>query len=134
MSAEAQKHLAIMHKAIDEMLAELEQDKIERKRSRFCKKKQKPMSEMPDVQEEEDHDLFTKLHEMIVRDQYITAPCNQGNFISPQTPYKRFPFEVSKELGHGEPKGKGKLRIKAGEGEEVDAPLRSPQEFYPYCI
>jgi len=119
MSVEAQKHLAAMHKIIDEMLAEIQRDKIERKTSRSSKK-QKPVGGTLVVleEDEEDHELFTKLYDMVVRDQYITTPGNQGNDNKSSS------------------KGKGKLKVKTGEGEEgeIEAPLRSPQECYPYCI
>ncbi|RPB19172.1 hypothetical protein L211DRAFT_899000 [Terfezia boudieri ATCC MYA-4762] len=126
MSAEGQKHLNYMYDTINEMLAKLKEDKMERKKSRLSRKKEKsPMGE--------DHGLFTQLQEMINQDKYLLNPGNQGDDKNPETICKIFQHHEFKG------KGKGKLEVKInkreeGEGEEVETPLRSPQECYPYCI
>ncbi|KAF8456525.1 hypothetical protein BGX38DRAFT_36458 [Terfezia claveryi] len=139
LSAEGQKHLAIMHETINEMLADIQQCKTERKRSRLSKKKKKeqnPVGKVLAMQENENNELFNQLHEMVIWDQYVANPGNKGDDSkNPKIHSKSSQRHESKAKG----KCKGKLEVKIDkrenrEGEKVDTALRSPQEFYPYCI
>lgn len=136
------------------MLAELRRDKAERRSARASKRK--AAAKLAEVEvEEEEGELFARLQEMIVRDQYVTGTTNTGNNDSKSPGVLSPPGELSAEVevveagsrgkakgkgkGNAKGKGKGKLKVKTGKSKdgsrvEGESPLRSPQEFYPYWI